>query len=409
MQNQRTKLMYSESRGFYYEADLRGIAEAEQNLRKAQLDKTVSELQKRITELQDQMKKETDEIDKQIKSLNDYAEKWSEVTEKLKEEIEDQRALEILGKDWLEEVLNESEDLLKQFTDEYIALQKAQKEAYLEARRAELENPPGGDGGNGGRNPSVPSPTEDDDDRYNLDEDKNLEQWEFNGKKYNSLTEAQAAKQAYVNGKGQTAYEKAYEEAYNKWKNKPVPESVKNKEADRAATDAKNKAIQEANKLQIKRIPAKFLGTDHAQPGETLVGELGSEIVLHKDGTASIVDSPTMMNMKGGEKVFNAEETEKILKSKYVPLKKFDPKKFAMLHSFASGTSSPMQSAIAAQAVGIANGLNKRMTFATGAGGQTINQTFNISLPNITDSSKASDLFREFESLQRKATQYFNK
>ena len=114
------------------------------------------------------------------------------------------------------------------------------------------------------------------------------------------------------------------------------------------------------------------------------------------------------MNMKGGEKVFNAEETEKILKSKYVPLKKFNPKKFAMLHAFANGTSSPMQSMIAAQAVGIANGLNKGLIATSSMGGQTINQTFNVSLPNITDSSKATELFREFEQLQRKATQFFN-
>ena len=115
------------------------------------------------------------------------------------------------------------------------------------------------------------------------------------------------------------------------------------------------------------------------------------------------------MKMKGGEKIFNAEETEKILKSKYVPLKNLNPKKFAMLHSFANGTSSPLQNAIAAQAVGIASGLKSGLTPALSTGaGQTINQTFNVSLPNITDSSKANDLFREFEQLQRKATQFFN-
>ena len=81
-----------------------------------------------------------------------------------------------------------------------------------------------------------------------------------------------------------------------------------------------------------------------------------------------------------------------------------------MLHAFANGTSSPLQNAIAAQAVGIASGLKSGLTPALSSGaGQTINQTFNVSLPNITDASRGQDLFKEFESLQRRATQYFSR
>ena len=135
---------------------------------------------------------------------------------------------------------------------------------------------------------------------------------------------------------------------------------------------------------------------------------MAPEIVVHNNGTASIVDSPTLMDMKGGEKVFNGDETEKILKSKYVPMKQFNPKKFAMLHAFAGGTSSPLQNAIAAQAVGIASGIKSGLIATTPMGGQTINQTFNITMPNITNASKADELFREFEQLSRRATQYYN-
>ena len=67
--------MYSESRGFYYEADIKGIADAEQNVRKAKLDKTVSELQKQITRLQEQMKKERSLKYLRIKSKNNVRQK----------------------------------------------------------------------------------------------------------------------------------------------------------------------------------------------------------------------------------------------------------------------------------------------------------------------------------------------
>ena len=375
--------MYSESRGFYYEADLKGIAEAQENVRKAQLDKTVSELQRKITELQNSMKKETDQIDEQIKSLNELSEAWGEVSSTLEREIEDQRAIEIIGQNWEEDILNDRQRVLEDFTNAYVDLQRKQKDAYLEAAGA-------GNGNN--KDYYKGNPDKDVYEPYNHER-----KYYYNGKTYSTVTEAEAAKQADVNA----AYQKAYDEAMEKHRNDPIPDSAKKGLAEKAAREV-------ANKVKNRQIKAAFGGTDSAKPGETLIGELGSEIVLHKNGTASVVDSPTLMNMKGGEKVFNAEETEKILKSKYVPLKKFNPKKFAMLHAFANGTSSPMQSMIAAQAVGIANGLNKGLIATSSMGGQTINQTFNVSLPNITDSSKATELFREFEQLQRKATQFFN-
>ena len=407
--NQRTKLMYSESRGFYYEADLKGIQDAQENVRKAQLDKTVSDLQKKITSLQDAMKKETDAIDEQIKKLNEYAEQWGEVSSKLQNAIEDQRAAEILGSDWEKQILDMRIDTLKNFTDQYIALQQAQKDAYLEARRAELDEVEPATGSGTQKTSVTPTiPTDDPPKGKSGGEYSNPQAtkakvgkgYKYNGKTYATVTEAQAQKQADVKDAGAKAYNQKMQELQKTQRG--MPSSVMQAQAE----EARKKAEANANK---KNITALFSGTESAKAGNTLVGELGSEIVLDKQsGTASIVDEPTIMKMKGGEKVFNAEETEKILKSQYVPMKQFDPKKFKMLHAFANGTHSPMQSAIAAQAVGIAHGLSRGLLPATATGGQTINQTFNVSLPNITDASKASDLFREFEQLQRKATQFFN-
>lgn len=407
--------MYSESRGFYYEADLQGIADAQENVRKAQLDKTVSDLQKKITTLQESMKRETDAIDEQIKSLNELSEAWGEVSSVLQHSIEDMRAEEILGKDWEQQIFAERQQILEDFTNQYVALQNAQKEAYLAARQAEVDyqpNPTGNSGGNtntggggGGDNQDNNLPADWDDRNHKVTQTGT---WSYNGKLYSSKEAAEAQRTQDRNKVANDAYKTAYDKAYAKYKN--MQESTRQARAASEAEAERTKALITFDSNR-KVVRAKFSGTDSAKAGDTLVGELGTEIVLDKEkGEATIVDSPTLMKMKGGEKIFNAEETEKILKSKYVPLKNLNPKKFAMLHSFANGTSSPLQNAIAAQAVGIASGLKSGLNPALSAGaGQTINLTFNVSLPNITDASRGQDLFKEFESLQRRATQYFSR
>lgn len=403
--------MYSEARGFYYEADLKGVHDAQEEVRKAQLDKTIYDLEKQIKVLQEQMKKETDEIDKQIKALNEYAEAWGEVSSKLQNAIEDQRAAQILGQDWEKQILDQRLDTLQNFTDQYVALQQAQKDAYLAARQAEANAALSGGGStvtktvrtdnnnnnNGGLTPNQVAA------QKNLEEQKknNAGSTRYTitgyGGSYGSPSEAQAV----INGLAQTAYNNAYSA-----KSTQIGIYAPSDQREAAAKKAGNEA---ANAIRSKyQVRALFGGTDSAKSGEALVGEKGHEIVVGNDGIATIVNEPTLMKMQGGEKVFNADETDKILK-KSIPLKKFNPKKFALLQSFANGTSSPMQTRIAAQAVGLANGLSTGMLNVQGAGGQTINQTFNVSLPNITDQSKASELFKEFEHMQMKATQFFNR
>ena len=435
-QNQRTKLMYSESRGFYYAADLKGISDAEENLRKARTNKQVAEYEKQIKSLQDAMESETKSIDDQIKKLNEYSEAWGKVASKLEEAQNELRATEILGPDWENNIMN-GLSLLETFTAQYIDAQQRQKQAYLDARIAEANNPvnasgggtvnsggtgstgtggTGGNGGGGGGGNTTPTTGHSQGTMNNsgaagqLASTRQTGGYSYNGKTYGTVTEAQAQKQADVND-AKAALNSAQNKltnAQNAANNATGMYKSQAQASLKSAQDEYNQALSKFNSVSSRNIKALYTGTDSAKPGKTLVGEIAPEIVVHNNGTASIVDSPTLMDMKGGEKVFNGEETEKILKSKYVPMKQFNPKKFAMLHSFASGTSSPLQNAIAAQAVGIASGIKSGQIAVTPAGGQTINQTFNITMPNITDASKANDLFREFEQLSRRATQYFS-
>ena len=46
----------------------------------------------------------------------------------------------------------------------------------------------------------------------------------------------------------------------------------------------------------------------------SLVGELGTELKVSKDGTYELITSPTMMDLEKGDMIFNHEQTEEILK-----------------------------------------------------------------------------------------------
>ena len=409
-QNQRTRLMYSESRGFYYEADLKGVSEAEDNVRRAKMSKQIAEYEKQIKSLQDAMNSETKSIDDQIQKLNEYADAWGKVSSQLEDAQNALRATEVLGPNWENNILN-GLDLLNTFTNAYIDAQQKQKDAYLEARRAEANNPVGGgsggstttsNSGSGGTTTTNTGGKQDDGGGQVNYTPQGV--WKYNGKIYASQAQAEAVRNQERQAVGDAAYNNylsshGYKSSMPYAAQKPLLEGAEKARQNAYITFDSNKKVVRAN----------YSGTDSAKAGEALVGELGSEIVLHNNGTASIVDKPTLMDMQGGEKVFNAEETERILKSKYKPLSSVNPSKFKMLHSFAGGTSSPMQRMIAAQAVGIANGINTGMVSTSTIGGQTINQTFNVTLPNINDASKATDLIREFQQMSMKATQYFKR
>lgn len=407
--------MYSESRGFYYEADLSSVRDAEDQLRKAKMDKQIYELEKQITSLEDAMKKETDAIDEQIKKLQEYSDEWGKVSTKLSNAMEDQRAAEILGRDWEKDILDQRKKTLEDFTKDYEELQKRQAEAYLNARRVEAGGVGTGGGGNGGGadDPNKTPPEEDLTPPEELEEAKSPYHYYIDGKEVDNATFTRETKRVKDLKDALSNEIAGLKVELNEAGKKNQIDKVKEISSKIAQKTAE---LNELNKkrFEIKSFPAKFTGTDSAAPGKTLVGELGSEIVLNKNGTATLVDEPTILNMKGGEKVFNAEETEKILKASkkgFSSLKDINPKKFALLNSFASGTSSAMQNAIATQAVGIASGIKSGLinTQLATTNGQVINNTFNVSLPNINDASKASELMKEFEHLFMKSTQYFNK
>ena len=159
-------------------------------------------------------------------------------------------------------------------------------------------------------------------------------------------------------------------------------------------------------------------GTTHAKKGLSIVGEEEPELIEHNNGNLSLVTEPTLVNMEGGEKVYNGEETKSLL----------NPKQKQMLQDFmkhglvrddvivkVNDDESPLLKARNLNLVQDAWSMQMQNLLSSPKPIQTMNnrtQTieqhnqFNVTLPNINDSSKAVQLANELKRLPLQTMQY---
>ena len=159
-------------------------------------------------------------------------------------------------------------------------------------------------------------------------------------------------------------------------------------------------------------------GTTHAKKGLSIVGEEEPELIEHNNGNLSLVTEPTLLNMEGGEKVYNGEETKSLL----------NPKQKQMLQDFMkhglvrddvivniNEDESPLLKARNLNLVQDAWSMQMQNLLSSPKPIQTVNnrtQTieqhnqFNVTLPNINDSSKAVQLANELKRLPLQTMQY---
>lgn len=141
-------------------------------------------------------------------------------------------------------------------------------------------------------------------------------------------------------------------------------------------------------------------GTKNAKRGLNLVGEDGIETYIDNDGNVSLVTEPTLIPMEGGEIVKNESETKSLLDgSNLVPLQTSD------LFKKLSVNMPDLSSMIKVKTPDYSR-LGEVVSKS-----QIIEQhnQFNISLPNITDNTKATKLFEELQRLPLDALQYSTK
>lgn len=135
LQNQRTLLIYSDSKGFHYENDSKEVRDAKEAVDEAKeeieilkIEKEISALEDSIDNIDDKIEEVNDHYDKLIEqtelywqslidNLEAYKSRWEELAE-LKEQAEFQRQLKELGLSSVD-ILNMSEEAFQSFKNEY--------------------------------------------------------------------------------------------------------------------------------------------------------------------------------------------------------------------------------------------------------------------------------------------------
>ena len=363
--HQRTKLIYRAGRGFVYESDPQAVKDAEEEVRQAEKDKLIYDLEKKITALEKAMKSETEAIDSQIDSLQKYRDKWAKVVSDYEKGINKQIAAMILGKDWESKVLNQRLDILNAFKDKYISLQEAMQQSALETAKiqAEASTPTTSTTTtNGGKISGGSTPKVDDKDSNGNGNNKAVinpnytneptKWYMYNGKKYATEYAAVQAKQS----------------DYNKLE-----------ESSGMPSNIKEAKLKEIKNRKITVVAAAVGG---------VIGKNNDDDYL--SSIAKSIGEDKMVAVQEGERILTPlqnENFEKLvnLSEKLVPV---------LDTNFASN---------------MFNSEFSKLLALVGTGGtQTVHNTFNVSLPNIHDGSKAVDLFNEFQSLATKGVQYFN-
>lgn len=363
-QTQKTIGLYTADKGKIYTTDASAIRDAEDNVRKAKLDIEIAKLDEAIEKveqqqdaLRDAMDKEKEQLQEIIDRLEEYKEQWQNVAKEYEIAQNEMMASQILGADWESQILSGRIDTLNTFAQNYIAIQQAIADAAWASANAQIEaarEAQKGANGNTGGAGSVGS--------------------------VGDKTEV-STRYKVVDESGKTLISYSGNNAQSK------AESYKDRLDD---------AVHDLDKVKVVKYAT---GTKHAKKGLNLVGEDGTETFIDNDGNVSLVTKPSLIPMEGGEIVKNEKETKSLLDSmNLVPVQTGDIwKKFA-------GNMPDLSSMIKVNTPDYSK-ISGMVSKA-----QTIEQhnQFNVTLPNITDSTKATKLFEELQRLPLEALQYAN-
>lgn len=306
-ENQRTQMVYKSDLGFVYEANTQDIKAAQEELENleyermiSQLEKTVSTLEEQIEGLEDQIESLeaeldglTENIDKQIEKMQDYSDRLGEVANAWTEAQEDMVAASIWGSDWQNNILDLNETTLVEFTKSYIDMQQKQADALAKATEANIAN-------------------------YNAQIEA-LNAWK--------RAQAEANETPISNAKATTT---------STGNTNTVIKSV---------TPPTNTAVRYAWKGSDGKVHYEYgSGTDKAKPGYHEVAETGDEIILDNYGNAYLAKGHQLHQFEGGEKVFNPNETNELLRGQYLPIDEILPNYSDLVSKIINGQfSSPIR------------------------------------------------------------------
>ena len=305
-----------------------------------------------------------DSYNEKIEYYENLKNQWNSVTSAYEDEMNKQYAAQIIGANWESDVLNGRLGTLDNFKNQYISIQQAIADAAWASANEQIK---AAQAASDSANEQIKSSSPGGNHGYKA----------YIGNEligvYNSKNEANDAAQKEVSNRAESEARKAAE-----------------KNGGKDATSIYNNTKMGVGSNLTKKIKIKpyASGTNNAKKGLNLVGEDGIETFIDNEGNISLVTEPTLIPMEGGEIVKNEKETKSLLDSmNLVPIQTGDIwKKFA--------TNMPDLSSMINVNVPDYSKISGMFSKA-----QTIEQhnQFNVTLPNITDSTKATKLF---EALQ---------
>lgn len=353
-QTQRTIKLYADNHGYIYRADGDAIRDAQDQVDKAKLDIQIAEIDKAIKKVQEQqdalkkaMDKEVEAINKIIENLEAYKEKWNSVAKEYEERQNEMIAQQMYGADIEKEILAGRLEVLEDFKNKYLAIQQAIKDANANAAQAALNDAktPTTSGGGGTNNSS---------------------------------------------GNGSTT-------------KTPV------------ISDAEKKRIQEENKKKKytgdggKNLVAKYAsGTKNAKQGIHEVAEDGDEIIRDNYGNAYIAKGHQLHNFEGGETVYDAEETKKLLGGRLVPVENIIGLNESATNLL-SLSKNPELLNLKPQFQSFDFSFLKDIGSTSSNEQVVVTQNVNVTLPNITNESGFNNFKKELDRLKLDAYQFANK
>ena len=136
--NQRVNKVYDGSQ-FVYAADMDAVRDAEDDLADKEFQMNISQLETQIELLKEEMENATKSLDNQIDALESYKDKWNEISDVYQKQQDKLLAAEIMGSEWERDILNGRLDTLRNFTEQYIALQQAQIDIAAKAAKIKAE------------------------------------------------------------------------------------------------------------------------------------------------------------------------------------------------------------------------------------------------------------------------------
>ena len=347
------------------------VRDAEDDLADKEFQLNISRLETQIELLKEEMENATKSLDNQIDALEAYKDKWNEISDVYQKQQDKLLAAEVMGAEWERDILNGRLDTLRNFTEQYIALQQAQADAAVNAARIKAEAEVGNTTGGNVGNPNKGS----------------------NGGSF---------EQTFATI-GETISEGLAKTA------KTFLDSLKESQI----SVKKSKGIAVNNLSYAKKYAS---GTDNAKKGLNLVGEDGTETFIDNDGNIALVTKPTLIPMEGGEVVKNAEETKAMLDTGniepvqsenvnaiYEYIRNLPPSAF----DFSKLMQQPLSAMVNIPDMDYSHMLNNTSSEHNVV--HIDNNNVSINCPNVTNNSGAEYIMREFKRLPLDTYQFIHK